>query len=355
MKTLVLKKFLKFKFVSVFIFLFCVLSFSWNAAAKNYVSENYKPKLSVIIPVYNTEKYLKQCLDSVVNQTFEDLEIICVNDGSTDRSQKILEEYAHSDSRIKIINQENSGVCAARNKALSESSCDYVTFVDSDDYLEETAYEHAYKNIVNAQADVLIMKWHSFSDNKININIKNPYRESCIKIIGDGKSLINFPVNHSDLRLGVVWDKLYKRSIITENNFKFESDVLFGEDTLFNFILFTKVKKVVVDNNILYHYRAGRKNSITSDLNAEKKAISYINISKHLLEQYNSGNAFLGAEAWLKRIILGFNYHVLVKEFRDVSKRKQYITKFLDVTDKPFFQKLNIDCKRIQTLRNLLK
>ena len=90
------------------------------------------PKISVIIPVYNVEKYLAECLTSVVNQTFKDIEIICVNDGSTDNSPKILKEFAQKDSRIKIINQENQGLSAARNTGLDVATGEYVSFIDSD-------------------------------------------------------------------------------------------------------------------------------------------------------------------------------------------------------------------------------
>ena len=93
------------------------------------------PKISVIIPVYNVEKYLRECLDSLLNQTFKDIEIICVNDGSTDGSLNILNEYASKDSRFIIINQNNQGLSAARNNGLNVAKGDYVAFLDSDDYI----------------------------------------------------------------------------------------------------------------------------------------------------------------------------------------------------------------------------
>lgn len=93
-------------------------------------------KFSVILPIFNTEKYLKACLDSIINQTYKNLEIICVDDGSTDGSLKILEEYSSKDSRIKIINQQNQGVSAARNVGIDNATGDYVSFVDPDDWVE---------------------------------------------------------------------------------------------------------------------------------------------------------------------------------------------------------------------------
>ena len=102
-----------------------------------------QPKVSVIIPVYNVEKYLRQCLDSVVNQTLKDIEIICIDDGSTDNSLNILKEYAQKDNRIKIISKKNGGLSSARNAGLKFATGEFVGFVDSDDYIERETYENA--------------------------------------------------------------------------------------------------------------------------------------------------------------------------------------------------------------------
>lgn len=99
------------------------------------------PKLSVIVPVYNVEKYLKECINSIINQTLKDIEIICVNDGSTDNSLKILEELSQLDNRIKIINKENGGLASARNAGMKVASGEYYTFIDSDDFIDTNAYE----------------------------------------------------------------------------------------------------------------------------------------------------------------------------------------------------------------------
>ena len=113
-------------------------------------------KVSVIIPVYNVEKYLRKCLESVVNQTLKDIEIICVNDGSTDSSALILDEYARNDNRIKVYTQENQGQGAARNMALELAQGDYIAFVDSDDWLEVSALEELYKFITEKGAEAVV-------------------------------------------------------------------------------------------------------------------------------------------------------------------------------------------------------
>ena len=113
------------------------------------------PKISVIIPVYNVEKYLPQALESVMNQTFSDLEIVCVNDGSTDNSLKILEEYAQKDERIKIINQENSGYGAACNRALECIKGEYFAILEPDDYIEPKMYKKLYAQAKQLDSDIV--------------------------------------------------------------------------------------------------------------------------------------------------------------------------------------------------------
>ena len=120
-------------------------------------------KVSVIVPVYNVEKYLKDCLDSVVNQTLEDIEIICVNDGSTDNSLAILEEYAEKDSRIKIITQENKGLGGARNTGLYHANGEYISFIDSDDWIELNTFEELYNMSKNLDLDMLMFQMKVFN------------------------------------------------------------------------------------------------------------------------------------------------------------------------------------------------
>ena len=123
-----------------------------------------KPKVSVIIPVYNTEKYLRQCLDSVIHQSLREIEIICVDDGSTDSSARILEKYRAEDARIKMIHQGNAGLSAARNTGLRAARGEYVYFIDSDDYVETNALEFVYKEAKRDRLDILFFDGESFFD-----------------------------------------------------------------------------------------------------------------------------------------------------------------------------------------------
>ena len=124
-------------------------------------------KFSVIIPVYNSEKYLKECLDSLVNQTFKDFEIICINDGSTDNSKKLLEEYANKDDRINVYSQENQGVGAARNYGMTLAKGKYINFLDSDDILSANALKSAYEFLEkHAEIDVVSIPIFFFNEKK---------------------------------------------------------------------------------------------------------------------------------------------------------------------------------------------
>ena len=136
-------------------------------------------KVSVVIPFYNVEDYLGECLDSIINQTLDDIEIICVNDGSTDDSLKIVEELATSDDRIKIFSQENQGASASRNHGVKKTHGDYIYFMDSDDILELNALEDLYDFSVSNDLDILIFKMINFNDDTGEKYASNYYENHC--------------------------------------------------------------------------------------------------------------------------------------------------------------------------------
>ena len=152
-------------------------------------------KISVIVPVYNAEQYLRECLESLVNQTLEDLEIICVNDGSTDSSPKILEEYASKDSRIKIFHQENQGVSAARNLGISKVQGEYLVFVDSDDWIELNALEILYKTIDKRKSDILLFSNYRYYGDS---SVKRDTRLEKLELLVNDKN-INFNEYYDEL------------------------------------------------------------------------------------------------------------------------------------------------------------
>ena len=177
-----------------------------------------QPKVSVIIPVYNVEQYLSRCLDSVISQNFNDMEIICINDGSKDASLRILEEYAGKDSRIVIIDKKNAGVSAARNDGIAAAKGEYLAFLDGDDFWEADCLAKIYQEAEH---------------------------------------------NHSD---AVIWNKLYRRDFILANDIVFPVGIKIAEDTIFSMVCYFSKPVCRYIPEHFYNYRMNRKDSATADL-----------------------------------------------------------------------------------------
>ena len=180
------------------------------------------PKVSVIVPVYNVEKYLPHCLDSLVNQTLKDIEIICVNDGSTDGSLAILQRYAAKDKRIKIIDKENEGAEAARNNALDTASGTYIAFVDSDDWVENIYLEEQISLLEENNADMVECSYETvISDvSKRKHNISRHTSDEVIEITSK-----NFCFRNK-----ILWNKLFKNALVQDYNLRFPLTRYFGDN-----------------------------------------------------------------------------------------------------------------------------
>ncbi len=221
------------------------------------------PKISIIIPVYNSQKYLNQCLDSIINQTFNDFEVICIDDQSTDSSLDILQNYAKIDPRIKIIRQENAGAGAARNAGLKIAKGDYILFLDSDDFFELNMLEKAYEACVKNDLDFVVFRSDIYDDkaNKfilqyftVRSDLLPKKRIFCYKDIK--KDLFRVFV-------GWAWDKLYKREFVLSNNFFFQEQRS-TNDLFFVFTAFIKAKRIMVINDILVHHRTNIGSSLST-------------------------------------------------------------------------------------------
>lgn len=166
------------------------------------------PKVSVIVPVYNVAKYLGRCLDSVLSQTFQDFEVICINDGSTDNSLEILHQYAQKDERVKIINQKNSGAGLSRNTGINMAQGDYLSFIDADDWIDKHFLEKVYHLAKVSKADI-IETTKSY----------NYYSTDNIKLFNK-RNAQGFIANGTFFRRDVIWDKLFKTDFIKNNKIK---------------------------------------------------------------------------------------------------------------------------------------
>ena len=232
------------------------------------------PKISVIIPVYNVEKYLRQCLDSVVNQTFRDIEIICVNDGSTDGSLAILEEYSSKDNRIVVINQENSGQSAARNNGLRIATGEYIAFLDSDDYMELNLCEIAYQKAKLTDADITMYFFDTFGEDFLNM--------SAIDIILDDDIVSrDKKIDAINENFNVIWNMLYKRSFLQNNNILFLENVIF-EDVPFSIKCACLCNKIAVIRKRLVHYRIGC--GYSTDKKQSEKKIQRVEMFRRMID-----------------------------------------------------------------------
>ena len=199
-------------------------------------------KISVIVPVYNVERFLRECIESIISQTYKDLEIILVNDGSTDKSPLICEEYKKIDARVIVLHKENGGLSDARNKGIDISTGEYIGFVDSDDFIENDMYELLLNNIKKVEADIATCGVISEK-----VKDKNFYKEEIIVNAHDGlkEMLMERSMNTS------ACDKLYKRSLFDE--IRYPKDKLY-EDLYTTYKLLHKANKIVISNQKKYYY-----------------------------------------------------------------------------------------------------
>ena len=213
-----------------------------------------KPKVSVIIPCYNVENYLRQCLDSVVNQTLKEIEIICIDDGSTDYTLDILEEYASKDSRFKIIKQQNGGPGQARNAGLDIATGEYVSMLDSDDYFELNMLEKFYNTAVSKDTDIILCAANDFNDEE---NKHRRIRCALVEKYLPFKKIFNYkdmPKYIFNFCIGWAWDKFYKKSFIDKYNLRY-AQLKNSEDLTFVFLSLVLAKKISVLNEILISHR----------------------------------------------------------------------------------------------------
>ena len=244
-------------------------------------------KVSVIVAVYNAEKYLKQCLDSICNQTYRNIEIICVNDGSDDSSLDILNEYAAADDRIKIYTKENEGLggASARNFGLDKACGKYISILDSDDYFELNMLEAAVKRAEKYDVDMVVFGGMEY-DNKNG----RAYKVASIldeKYIPD-KDIFSFhdcPKTIFQLTQGMAWNKLYKKDFLDEYKLKFQK-VKYTDDAYFTFAHMILAKKITVLKEYLCYYRVNTGSSQTDGLAdyPDSAYLPYLELKKSFTE-----------------------------------------------------------------------
>ena len=213
-------------------------------------------EVSVIIPVYNSEKYILRCIKSILNQTFKNFELICIDDGSKDNSYRIIKELKKIDKRIKLIKQENSGPSKARNNGIKIANGKYIAFIDSDDYIEKDYIENMLD--VASNSDIVITNYkEKIKDVERDIDIFKFLNEE--KIETDSKIIYEVILGGG----GYVWGKLFKKEILEKNNIMFDENIDMFEDLLFTLEVFTNSKYISKSNKKKYIYNKSNCNSIT--------------------------------------------------------------------------------------------
>lgn len=222
-------------------------------------------QISIIVPVYNVEKYLKRCIDSILLQTFKDFEIILVDDGSTDKSGSICDEYSMIDNRIKVIHKENGGLSSARNIGINLAKGKYIAFVDSDDYINERMYEILYKFIEETKADIAICNYKKVNDN-ISFNKKINYDEINIKKFNNIEALEQIYLMNGPQFI-IACNKLYKREIF--KNLKYPEGRIHEDEFIAHKLLYNSNLVIYINEELYYYYI--RENSIMNSNFSIKK------------------------------------------------------------------------------------
>lgn len=257
-------------------------------------------KISFIIPIYNVEKYIEKCVDSIIKQTYKNIEIILIDDGSTDNSAVIIDKIAKTDSRIRVFHKTNGGVSSARNYGLKVSEGNYILFIDGDDYIEPEYAEYFYNLINTGDYDIAYNSKCFDLVNKIKNDSSNSMEYS--------SSEMTYDIYVGGIGVGVaVWNKMYRKEFLDKHNICFDENIWYGEGMLFNIICLSKTKKVIVGDKLVYH-QIFNPNSAMRNFNLKSNycGIKSLDIQKEFL---NNDVELLNAWNYHKRC---FNMSILI-------------------------------------------
>ncbi|MBP3708096.1 MAG: glycosyltransferase family 2 protein [Clostridia bacterium] len=216
-------------------------------------------KISIAVPVYNSEKYIERCLESIKLQTYRNIEIIIIDDGSTDNSGKICDRYAQEDERFRVFHQRNQGVSVARNNGLDKATGEYILFIDSDDWINNNTIELLVNAINNQETDFVMCQMVNSRKNAKSMSIKK--RKDFIKTLK--KIVVNEKINPP-------FCKLYNTNLIKKNNIKFKEDIPIAEDLLFNITYCSKINSFEIIEDKCYNYNCDNTLSLSRRYNKEK-------------------------------------------------------------------------------------
>lgn len=302
-----------------------------------------QPLISVIIPVYNVEKYLKSCLDSVVSQTYKNLEIILVDDGSVDNSGKICDEYAEKDKRITVIHKENGGLSDARNVGIEKAQGSYITFVDSDDFIEKNFIKILVNIAINKKVHFVIGNYKKFVKDSRNKdrNAKYEVNENSITVFSPRETMLRM-LYQKQLSM-YAHGKLYDRKLFTA--VRFPKGKLF-EDVPTIWSIVKQVDKVAYVNYKLYFYRQ-RNGSIVNNTYSHRK-MDQVYFSKEILEEVKNDDE-------LYKAAISKYFFCLADIYAQVDKENKEDRKFLEKELKKYEQIVSLDDNNSKSLRIMAK
>ena len=288
------------------------------------------PEISIVIPVYKVEKYLRECIESVINQTFKNIEIILVDDGSPDNCPKICDEYANKDSRIRVIHKENGGYGTACNKGIEAARGKYIGLVESDDWIEPDMYEKLYNQIKKFDAEMCTCSYFEYKSTSIypDGTHDKPYMET-INNTDNNKlfSIFDHPfwfTSHPSL-----WAKLYKSDLIKSIKFDEQKGSSY-QDAPFIAELYCKTKKIIALHEFLYHYRIDNENSSSSNARKDAKLMT-------ILDQWQKAKEIIIKYGFYEQLKEEIYYHATKPAFRyykniDKKYKKQFFNKWRKFT-----------------------
>lgn len=288
------------------------------------------PKISVIVPIYNAEKYMEKCIESIINQAIKDIEIILIDDGSTDNSKEIIDRYAKNDERIKAIYQENSGPSVARNRGIKIAKGKYIGFVDSDDYIEVTMYEELYNLVKDEKIQVGMCAYNElhFYNNtqritKTRLHNNKVYNKEEIK-----KNIISTFAKNENYGFYSLWNKIYLREWIIDLGIYMDENRDHGEDWWFNIFLFSEMDSYICIDKPLYNYVHVNNDSLMSKYR-ENQFDLFLDGRKKLKAIIT--DEFIDYKEFNQRFIYEFSGYIIrtFNEVKDRTRRSILIKKVL--------------------------
>lgn len=300
-------------------------------------------KVSVIVPIYNVEKYLNRCLNTLVNQTLKEIELILVNDGTKDNSMEIVKQYEKKYDNIIIINKKNGGLSSARNAGLKIAQGEYISFIDSDDFVKETMMERLYQKAKETDADMVISGFYSYISENDCIE-KLPYLKDSIIEEKDIISKIVLPMcgelpeSDKDISMNVcVWKNIYRRSLFEEHKIKFKSErEVLSEDIIFHLDFVPYMKKIAIIHESFYYYVYNSVSLSNGTILAKRQPHLYSAMKESLVKW----NLWDIGKFRVKKQIIGRIRHDLNRVVQYNENRKQCLIYMKEVLSNPEIQEI---------------